>query len=94
MAAWACFRQENIALLSGKLRRVSHAERLRSFADCFGTPIFFQDDEASESIDVTICSMDQLELCSPDVAIWADDRLPWVAHTVTLPQYHQARENP
>ena len=94
LVAWACFHKKNIALLSGELRQVRHADRLRSFASCCGTPLFFQDDEASEWIDVTICSMDQPESYSPDVAIWGEDRLPWLAHTATLKEYRGDRETP
>jgi hypothetical protein len=90
--AWAGFHKENIALLSGELMQVRHAGRIRSFARCCGTPIFFQDEEDSEWIDVTICSMDQPEMLAPDVAIWTEDRLPWIAAAGTLPEFLRARE--
>jgi hypothetical protein len=51
---WGAFRREKIELLSGELRKVRHADRLRSFARCCGTPLFFQDNDESEWIDVTI----------------------------------------
>jgi hypothetical protein len=92
--AWADFSRENIALLSGELTRVRHAGRIRSFASCCGTPICFQDDEDSEWIDVTICSMDQSELLAPNVAIWTEDRLPWIAAAGSLPEFRRARETP
>ena len=38
---WGTVRQEDIELLSGELRKVHHAGRLRSFAACCGTPLFF-----------------------------------------------------
>ena len=94
VVAWASFRRENIAVLSGELKQIRHADRLRSFASCCGTPIFFQDDEDSEWIDVTICSMDRPELHSPDVAIWTEDRLPWIADVASLPEFRRARETP
>ena len=70
--------REDIEILSGEIRKVPHAGRLRSFAACCGTPLFFQDDEASVSIDVTIASLDEPQSYSPEVAIWTEDRLPWV----------------
>jgi hypothetical protein len=91
--AWASFRRENILLLSGELKQIRHAERVRSFASCCGTPILFQDEEDSDWVDVTICSMDQPELHSPDVAIWTEDRLPWIADAASLPEF-RAREAP
>jgi hypothetical protein len=90
--AWAGFHREKIALLSGELMRVRHADRIRSFARCCSTPIFFQDDENSEWIDVTICSMDQPEALAPDVAIWTEDRLPWIAAAASLPEFRRSRE--
>lgn len=91
VVAWASFRRENIALLSGQLKQIRHADRLRSFADCCGTPIFFQDADDSEWVDVTICSMDRPELYSPEVAIWVEDRLPWIADSVSLPEFRRNR---
>jgi len=94
MVAWASFRKENIAILSGQLKQIRHADRLRSFASCCGSPIFFQDTDDSEWVDVTICSMDRPELCSPDVAIWTEDRLPWIEGVAGLPEFGRARETP
>src|SRR5258705_13546156 len=67
---WGAVRRNDIQLLSGELRKVNHAGRLRSFAACCGTPLFFQDNAASESIDVTIASLDHPESYAPAVAIW------------------------
>jgi hypothetical protein len=92
--AWAGFHREKIALLSGQLMQVRHAGRIRSFASCCGTPIFIQDDEDSEWIDVTICSMDQPEMLAPDAEIWTEDRLPWIAAGDSLPEFPRARETP
>ena len=47
MVAWASFPRESLVLLSGELTQIRHAERLRSFASCCGTPLFFQDAEDS-----------------------------------------------
>lgn len=75
---WGAVRRDQIELPAGDLRKVIYAGRLRSFAACCGTPLFFQDNEASESIDVTIASLDHPENYHPQVAIWTEDRLPWV----------------
>jgi len=88
---WGSFPREKIELLSGELRKVKHADRLRSFASCCGTPLFFQDDEASEWIDVTISSLDYPEAYSPEVTIWTEDRLPWVPLDSTRPAFRQGR---
>ena len=89
---WGTVRKEDIELLSGELRKVLYADRLRSFAACCGTPLFFQDNAASESVDVTIASLDHPESYSPAVAIWTEDRLPWAVLDPALPTHRQGRE--
>ena len=88
---WGEVRRDDIQLLSGKLRKVSHAGRLRSFAACCGTPLFFQDNAASESVDVTIASLDHPESYSPAVAIWTEDRLPWAVLDPARETFRQGR---
>ncbi len=65
-------------LLSGELREVPHASRLRFFASCCGTSLFFRDDAVSEWIDITVVSLDDPKYFPPQVAIWTEDKLPWV----------------
>ena len=89
---WGTVSKEDIELLSGELRKVSHAGRLRSFAACCGTPLFFQDDEASASIDVTIASLDEPRSYTPEVAIWTEDRLPWVELNPERKAFRRDRE--
>ena len=89
---WGEVPKDDIELLSGELRRVSHAGRLRSFASCCGTPLFFQQHENSNSIDVTIASLDDPKSFSPAVAIWIEDRLPWVILDHSRPIFRQGRQ--
>jgi hypothetical protein len=77
---------------SGELRRVSHANRLRSFAACCGTPLFIQDDVSSEWIDVTVASLDDPETFPPVAAIWTEDKLPWVKLDPSLPAFRRNRD--
>src|SRR6185503_5661229 len=58
---WGEVKREQLEILSGELRNVRHADRLRSFADCCGTPLFFADHDGTEWMDVTIGSLDQPE---------------------------------
>ncbi|MEO7167580.1 MAG: GFA family protein [Spartobacteria bacterium] len=75
---WGEMQRHAVQVLSGEVRKVRHAERLRSFAGCCGTPLFFEDDEQSETVDVTIASLDHPESYAPEVTIWTEDHLPWV----------------
>jgi hypothetical protein len=90
--AWVSVRKEDFLVLSGQLKQVRHADRLRSFAGCCGTPVCVQDAQNSEWIDVTTCSMDSPELLSPEAAIWTEDRLPWIPSLSSLPEFRRARE--
>jgi hypothetical protein len=89
---WGSFPRDKLELLTGALRKVKHADRIRSFASCCGTPLFFEDDEDCEWIDVTVSSLDQPEAYSPQVAIWTEDRLPWVLLDPARPSYRQGRD--
>src|SRR5207237_454299 len=70
---WCSVPSKAIEVLSGELRRVSYADRLRSFASCCGTPLFIQDEVSSEWIDVTVASLDDPKTFPPEVAIWTED---------------------
>jgi hypothetical protein len=78
--------------LSGQLKQVQHADRLRSFATCCGTPILVQDAVDSQWVDVTTCSMDSPELYPPEAAIWTEDRLPWIPSVSSLPEFPRDRQ--
>ncbi len=88
---WGEMARENIELLTGELRQIRHADRLRSFAACCGTPLFFQDEEDSPVIEVTIASLDQPEAFTPEAATWIEDRLPWVTLAPERRRYERGR---
>ncbi len=86
---WGSIKSANFELLAGELRPIAHADRLRFFAACCGTPISFRDTEDSEWIDVTICSLDDPAPFAPGKTIWTEDRLPWVANDPARPAFLQ-----
>ena len=86
---WCSVPSESIEVLSGELRRVSHADRLRSFAGCCGTPLFIQDGVSAERIDVTVASLDDPAGFPPRAAIWIEDKLPWVTLDPNRPSFRQ-----
>ena len=89
---WCSVPSKAIELLSGELRRVSYADRLRSFASCCGTPLFFQDEVSSEWIDVTVASLDDPKTFHPEVAIWTEDKLPWVKLAPSRRAFRRGRD--
>ena len=90
---WGSVPKRDIEILSGEGRKVRHAGRLRTFAACCGTPLFFQEDEGSEIIDVTIASLDHPESYAPEVALWTEDRLPWALLDPARPIFREGRQS-
>jgi hypothetical protein len=70
-----------------RTRKIAHANRVRSFAACCGTNLFFEETENSETIDVTIASLDDPAPFAPQKAIWLEDKLPWVTIDKSLPSF-------
>ncbi len=88
---WGSLRRERVEILYGEVRKVNHANRIRSFAGCCGTSLFFEDHADCEWLDVTIASFDNPEKYSPEVEIWTEDRLPWVSLDPARPAHKQGR---
>jgi len=89
---WGSCRQDKIEIVSGELRKVRYANRIRSFAACCSTPLFFQENDESEWIDITIASLDHPEPFQPEVAIWTEDKLPWVSIVPMRRVFPQGRQ--
>ena len=89
---WCSVPSKAIEVLSGELRRVLYADRLRSFASCCGTPLFIQDEVSSEWIDVTVASLDDPKTFHPEVAIWTEDKLPWVKLDPSRRAFRRSRD--
>jgi len=73
----------------GEPRKIAYADRIRSFAACCGTHLFFEDAKDSEAIDVTIASFDDAAPFVPQKTIWLEDKLPWVKVDESLPSFQQ-----
>lgn len=82
---WGVVQRENFELLSGTLRAVPHAGRIRSFAACCGTQILFEDAPQWPRLDVTIATLDDPTPFPPGRAIWIEDKLPWVLLDPSIP---------
>jgi hypothetical protein len=53
--------------------------------------LFFEDAPDSESVDVAIASLDEPMPFPPEMAIWTEDRLPWVRLDDSRPAYRRSR---
>ena len=84
---WGSVPRADLVVTRGEPRKVAHANRIRSFAACCGTHLFFEDTKDSEMIDVTIASLDEPAAFAPQKAIWLEDKLPWVTLDESLPSF-------
>jgi hypothetical protein len=87
---WGTVKRARTTVTHGDLRKVPHAGRIRSFAACCGTHLFFEDSPAAETVDVTIASFDDPAPFAPSMAIWTEDRLPWVVLNEKLPVHSRS----
>ena len=90
---WGIVKRNMLEVLSGDVRRAPFAGRIRMFAACCGTQLFFLENEASELIDMTISSIDSPESYSPKSTIWTEDRLSWVHLDTSPPIFKQQGES-
>ena len=84
---WGSVPRADLVVTNGEPRKVAHADRIRSFAACCGTHLFFEDTKDSEIIDVTIASLHDPGRFAPQKAIWLEDKLPWVTLDESLPKF-------
>jgi hypothetical protein len=80
-------RREDLSVTRGDPRKVAYANRIRSFAACCGTHLFFEENKDSETIDVTIASLDDPAPFAPQKTIWLEDKLPWITIDESLPSF-------
>jgi len=82
----------DLVVTKGEPRKIAHANRIRSFAACCGTHLFFEDSKDSDAIDVTIASLDDPAPFAPQKAIWLEDKLPWVKLDESLPSFQKSSQ--
>ncbi len=91
---WGSVPRVDLVLTKGGPRKIAHANRIRSFAGCCGTHLFFEDSKDSDMIDVTIASLDDPAPFAPQKAIWLEDKLPWVTLDESLPMFQKTPKTP
>ena len=74
-------------MTKGEPRKIAYANRIRSFAACCGTHLFFEDSKDSATIDVTIASLDDPAPFAPQKAIFLEDKLPWIVIDESIPSF-------
>jgi hypothetical protein len=84
---WGSVPRKDVVVTKGEPRKVPYANRIRSFAACCGTHLFFEDSKDSDTIDVTIASLDDPTPFAPQKAIFLEDKLPWVVIDESIPSF-------
>ena len=87
---WGCVDRDQLTIVQGEVRKIPYAQRVRSFAACCGTHVFFEDAPGSKTVDVTIASLDDPTPFPPEITIWTEDRLPWVPLDERRPTYKRS----
>jgi hypothetical protein len=84
---WGSVPRQDMVVTKREPRKVAYANRIRSFAACCGTHLFFEDAKDSDMIDITIASLDDPTPFAPQKAIFLEDKLPWVVIDESIPSF-------
>src|SRR5437764_13946744 len=82
---WGTMPRKDLVVTKGEPRKIAHANRIRCFAACCGSHLFFEGNKDSKMIDVTIASLDDPTPFAPTQVIFLEDKLPWVVIGKSLP---------
>lgn len=94
LVTWGSVQKGDLVIVSGEVRHFTYAGRVRSFAGCCGTTLFFADSEVAPKIDVAIASLDQPDPYAPSRAIWVEDKLPWTILDPTRVTHERGGDSP
>ena len=84
---WRSVAREDLVVTRGEKRKIAQVNRIRSFAACCGTHLFFEDAKDSDTIDVTVASFDDPVPFAPQKTIFLEDKLPWVVIDESIPSF-------
>lgn len=78
--AWFTVPTSHLTWLSAPPRRyLTPGDAVRTFCPDCGSPLTFNEGERIDTIDITICTLDQPQMLPPTHHIWTASRLPWMA---------------
>src|SRR5437016_12940864 len=67
---WGSVPRQDLVVTKGEPRKVAHANRIRWFAACCGTHLFFEATQDPDMIDLTIGSVDAPAPLAPHKTMW------------------------
>lgn len=89
---WAEFDSARFEMVRGMPRQCESRPRVtRRFCGACGTPLTYRHAEESDTIDVTVASLDSPDEIEPEDHVWCDRMLPWVRLADDLPRYKLSR---
>lgn len=79
VVAWVAFRREEFRFVKGEAKPFKASARAtRRFCPQCGTALTFEYAACSETIDVTIATLDEPYAPEPMYQIWTSNRAPWL----------------
>lgn len=86
--AWGTWRAAAFRWTAGQAKAfASSAKARRFFCDACGTQMLFRVSLESQSIDITLASLDQPEQIKPEYHVWTASRLSWFDSADNLPRH-------
>lgn len=86
--AWAVFRTEDFAFISGQPREFSSStDVVRSFCGMCGTPLTYRRPSKTSTIDVTTATLDVASDFAPVKEIWVEEKIAWACLNDRIPHY-------
>ena len=90
---WAGFDRDQFTFIAGQPTSYrSSPNVVRTFCGKCGTALTYQRADLPASIDVTLGSMDDPEMLTPQDHTWAEAQLSWVCLNDGLPRYSRERK--
>lgn len=88
MVPWGTVARDALRLTRGQLTEYrSSAQVWRGFCAHCGTSLTYRHEARSAEIDVTLVTLDDPARIAPQMHVWVNDRLPWVAIGDSLPRH-------
>ncbi|HLO78711.1 MAG TPA: GFA family protein [Magnetospirillum sp.] len=79
VVAWVAFRRQDFHFVKGRPQAVAaHSRAVRRICSDCGTALTFEYPARTETVDVTIASLDDPNAIEPVYRIWSSPRLPWL----------------
>lgn len=89
---WTEFPASGFRIVSGAPSRYeSRSQVTRQFCGQCGAQLTYQHANEPATIDVTTCSLDDVDAVSPEDHVWCDRMVSWVDISDGLPRYKRSR---